>query len=240
MRVQFLRTALQTKAATPFKLTSTRLALALAPAARSKQFFSPSTTSVVNTRNPFARQSHFHTQIRNMASATSFYDFKPLDKKGTPVPLSTYANKVVLIVNTASKCGFTPQFEGLEKIYKSINSTHPDQFVILGFPCNQFGSQDPGSDDQIQEFCQLNYGVSFPIMGKTEVNGDKANPLFEWLKEEKPGLLGMKRVKWNFEKWLVGKDGKVKQRWASTTKPESLEKTILEEIAKGEATKAEL
>ncbi|XMA12648.1 hypothetical protein WAI453_005439 [Rhynchosporium graminicola] len=161
-------------------------------------------------------------------------------RKGTPVPLSTYANKVVLIVNTASKCGFTPQFEGLEKIYKSINSTHPDQFVILGFPCNQFGSQDPGSDDQIQEFCQLNYGVSFPIMGKTEVNGDKANPLFEWLKEEKPGLLGMKRVKWNFEKWLVGKDGKVKQRWASTTKPESLEKTILEEIAKGEATKAEL
>ncbi|KAL2068312.1 hypothetical protein VTL71DRAFT_16410 [Oculimacula yallundae] len=172
-----------------------------------------------------------------MASATSFYDFKPLDKKGTAVPLSTYAGKVVLIVNTASKCGFTPQYEGLEKIYKSINAAHPDSFVILGFPCNQFGSQEPGTDDNIQEFCQLNYGVSFPIMGKTDVNGDKANPLFEWLKKEKPGLLGMKMVKWNFEKWLVGKDGKVKQRWASTTKPESLEKVILEEIAKGGETK---
>ncbi|KAL5319876.1 hypothetical protein ACEPPN_012934 [Leptodophora sp. 'Broadleaf-Isolate-01'] len=175
-----------------------------------------------------------------MSSATSFYDFKPLDKKGTPVPLSTYTGKVVLIVNTASKCGFTPQYEGLEKIYKSINASHPDQFIILGFPCNQFGSQEPGSDDTIQEFCQLNYGVSFPIMGKTDVNGDKANPLFEWLKEEKPGLLGMKRVKWNFEKWLVGKDGKVKNRWASTTKPESLEKFILEEIAKGGEQKAGL
>lgn len=175
-----------------------------------------------------------------MSSATSFYDFKPLDKKGAPVPLSTYAGKVVLIVNTASKCGFTPQYEGLEKIYKSITTAHPDQFVILGFPCNQFGSQEPGSDDSIQEFCQRNYGVSFPIMGKTDVNGDKANPLFEWLKEEKPGLLGMKRVKWNFEKWLVGKDGKVKNRWASTTKPEALEKVILEEIAKGGDVKADL
>lgn len=164
----------------------------------------------------------------------------PPTEKGTPVPLSTYTGKVVLIVNTASKCGFTPQYEGLEKIYKSINASHPDQFIILGFPCNQFGSQEPGSDDTIQEFCQLNYGVSFPIMGKTDVNGDKANPLFEWLKEEKPGLLGMKRVKWNFEKWLVGKDGKVKNRWASTTKPESLEKFILEEIAKGGEQKAGL
>merc|ERR1712093_837165 len=139
-----------------------------------------------------------------------------------------------LLIKKAAPSGFTPQYEGLEKIYKPINATHPDQFIILGFPCNQFGSQEPGSDDTIQEFCQLNYGVSFPIMGKTDVNGDKANPLFEWLKEEKPGLLGMKRVKWNFEKWLVGKDGKVKGRWASTTKPEALEKAILEEITKGE------
>ncbi|KAH7393515.1 thioredoxin-like protein [Cadophora sp. MPI-SDFR-AT-0126] len=219
--------------------TSTRLA----PAARTTFFASTSTlrsrASITPTSNDtqqriLGRQSLFHSQSRNMASATSFYDFKPLDKKGNPVPLSTYANKVVLVVNTASKCGFTPQYEGLEKIYKSINAAHPDSFVILGFPCNQFGGQEPGSDDTIQEFCQLNYGVSFPIMGKTDVNGDKANPLFEWLKEEKPGLLGMKRVKWNFEKWLVGKDGKVKGRWASTTKPESLEKAILEEITKGE------
>lgn len=205
-----------------------------------------------------------------MASATTFYDFKPLDsmfalpsisifpslslfiqhgvtqprtancisahhssratEKGQPVPLETYKGKVILIVNTASKCGFTPQYEGLETLYKKLSTSHPDQFIILGFPCNQFGSQEPGTDDDIQSFCQINYGVSFPIMGKTDVNGDKANPLFEWLKEEKPGLLGMKRVKWNFEKWLVGKDGKVKGRWASTTKPESLEKPILEAL----------
>merc|ERR1712000_688995 len=184
--------------------TSTRLA----PAARTTFLASATTLKSRTSTTPISNNTHriilgkqslFHTQTRNMASATSFYDFKPL-----------------------------------EKIYKSINATHPDQFIILGFPCNQFGSQEPGSDDTIQEFCQLNYGVSFPIMGKTDVNGDKANPLFEWLKEEKPGLLGMKRVKWNFEKWLVGKDGKVKGRWASTTKPEALEKAILEEITKGE------
>ncbi|KAE9374911.1 glutathione peroxidase [Stipitochalara longipes BDJ] len=166
----------------------------------------------------------------NMASATSFYDFKPLDKKGTAVPLDTYKGKVVLVVNTASKCGFTPQYQGLESLYKKIQASNPDQFVILGFPCNQFGGQEPGTDEEIQSFCQVNYGVSFPIMGKTDVNGDKANPLFEWLKNEQPGLLGMKRVKWNFEKWLVGKDGKVKGRWASTTKPEGLEKEVLAAI----------
>ncbi|KAK4467194.1 glutathione peroxidase-like protein [Cladorrhinum samala] len=173
-----------------------------------------------------------HRSFAAMASATTFYDFKPLDKRGSEVPLSDYKGKVVLVVNTASKCGFTPQFEGLEKVYKSITEKHPDQFVILGFPCNQFGGQDPGSDDQIQEFCQLNYGVTFPVLQKIEVNGDNASPLFEWLKKEKPGIMGLKRIKWNFEKFLIGKDGTVKGRWASTTKPESLESTILEEIAK--------
>jgi len=165
-----------------------------------------------------------------MASATTIYDFKPLNKKGEPVPLSEYAGKVVLIVNTASKCGFTGQYEGLENLYKSTSASHPDKFVVLGFPCNQFGGQEPGTDDDIQQFCLVNYGVSFPIFGKTDVNGDQANPLFEFLKNEKPGLLGLKRVKWNFEKWLVGKDGKVINRWASTTKPESLEKDILAAI----------
>jgi len=144
----------------------------------------------------------------------------------------------VLVVNTASKCGFTPQFEGLEKLSKSITAKHPDQFLILGFPCNQFGNQDPGSDDTIQEFCQINYGVSFPIMKKTDVNGDNAEPVFEWMKKEMPGLLGLKRIKWNFEKFLIGKDGQVKGRWASTTKPEALEGPILEEVKKG--AKAEL
>jgi len=118
-----------------------------------------------------------------------------------------------------------------------LREKHGDDFQILGFPCNQFGGQDPGSDEEIQSFCQLNYGVSFPIMGKTEVNGSGANPLFEWLKTEQPGLLGMKRVKWNFEKWLIGRDGKVKGRWASLTKPETLEAPILAELAKGAETK---
>lgn len=140
--------------------------------------------------------------------------------------LADYKGKVVLVVNTASKCGFTPQYAGLEKLYKSIKEKNPEDFVILGFPCNQFGGQEPGTDDDIQNFCQINYGVSFPIMQKIDVNGDKASPLYEWLKAEKPGLMGLKRVKWNFEKFLVGRDGKVKNRWASTAKPETLEKDI--------------
>jgi len=165
-----------------------------------------------------------------MASATSFFDFKPKDKKGSEYPLAPLKNKVILIVNTASKCGFTPQFAGLEKLYKDLQTTHPD-FVILGFPCNQFGGQDPGSNEDIQEFCQINYGVSFPMLGKIDVNGEKAEPLWEWLKSERPGLMGLKRVKWNFEKFLIGKDGKVKGRWASTTKPENLREAIEKELA---------
>ncbi|KAG5956162.1 hypothetical protein E4U58_006726 [Claviceps cyperi] len=167
-----------------------------------------------------------------MASATSFYDFKPLDKRGQEVSLADYKGKVVLIVNTASKCGFTPQFEGLETLYKSIKETYPEDFTILGFPCNQFGGQEPGSSDEIQNFCQINYGVSFPIMQKIDVNGDKASPLYEWLKAEQPGLMGLKRIKWNFEKFLIGRDGTVTGRWASTTKPAALEKPILEELKK--------
>lgn len=114
-----------------------------------------------------------------------------------------------------------------------LKAAHPNDVEFLGFPCNQFGSQDPGSNDTIQEFCQLNYGVSFPVLGKTEVNGDKAEPLYEWMKSEQPGLLGMKRIKWNFEKFLIGRDGKVKGRWASTTKPESLQSAIEKELAAG-------
>ncbi|EPE30180.1 Thioredoxin-like protein [Glarea lozoyensis ATCC 20868] len=184
--------------------------------------------------SPSVQQYQFHTaaKLRNMASATSFYDFKPIDKRGQPVPLADHKGKVVLVVNVASKCGFTPQYEGLEKIYKDIKAKHGDDFTILGFPCNQFGGQEPGSDEEVQSFCQLNYGVTFPIMGKSDVNGDNANPLYEWLKKEQPGLLGMKRIKWNFEKFLIGRDGKVAGRWASTTKPEALEKPILEELAK--------
>jgi len=165
-----------------------------------------------------------------MASATKFHEFKPLDKKGKPYEFSKLKGKVVLVVNTASKCGFTPQFEGLETLYKEVKGAHPNDFEILGFPCNQFGGQDPGSNDEIQSFCQLNYGVSFPVLGKIDVNGAEAAPVFEWLKAEKPGLMGMKRVKWNFEKFLVGRDGQVKGRWASTTKPDALKSAIEEEL----------
>jgi len=173
-----------------------------------------------------------------MASATSFHDFKPLDKKGEPYDLAQLKGKTVLVINTASKCGFTPQFSGLEKLYKEIKEKHPDNFEMLGFPCNQFGGQDPGSDDDIQSFCMVNYGVSFPVLKKTNVNGDKAEPVWEWMKGEQPGLMGMKRIKWNFEKFLIGADGKVKGRWASTTKPETLKDPILKELNAAGPTEA--
>ena len=161
-----------------------------------------------------------------MSSATSFYDFKPKDDKGAPFPLANMKGKVVLVVNTASKCGFTPQLDDLEALYKDVKASHPTDFEILAFPCNQFGGQDPGSNEEIQNFCVLGHKVTYKVLGKTEVNGDKPEPVWEWMKKEKPGLLGMQRVKWNFEKFLIGKDGKVKGRWASTTKPESIKSAI--------------
>ncbi|KAI7524489.1 glutathione peroxidase 1, partial [Hortaea werneckii] len=159
----------------------------------------------------------------------------PNDKKGQPYPLEDLKGKVVLVINTASKCGFTPQFEGLEKLYKELKGQYPNDVEFLGFPCNQFGSQDPGSDDEIQNFCMVNYGVSFPVLGKTDVNGDKVEPVWEWMKKSKPGIMGLQRIKWNFEKFLIAKDGSVADRWASTTKPESLKSSIEEEIKKGKS-----
>ncbi|KAH7132281.1 thioredoxin-like protein [Dendryphion nanum] len=182
------------------------------------------------TQPPFR---HLHTTTANMSSATSFYSFEPKDKKGAKYNLANLKGKTVLVINTASKCGFTPQFEGLEKLYKELKKEYPDQIEFLGFPCNQFGSQDPGSNDEIQEFCLVNYGVSFPVLGKIDVNGDKAEPVFEWLKNEKPGLMGLKRVKWNFEKFLVDPEGKVVNRWASTKKPEALKADIEKVIKAG-------
>jgi len=194
---------------------------------------SQSTPTGISKAGPFlnlwSSSNDFQAQTRTMASAASFYDFKLLDKRGQTFPSADLKGKVVLVVNTASKCGFTPQFTGLESLYKKITASHPD-FTIIGFPCNQFNSQDPGTNDEIQEFCQVNYGVTFPVLGKIDVNGDKAEPLYEWMKKEKPGLMGLKRIKWNFEKFLIGKDGQVLGRWASTTKPESLEGPILEAL----------
>ena len=168
-----------------------------------------------------------------MASATSFYSFTPKDKKGADYPLEQHKGKVILAVNTASKCGFTPQYAGLETLYKSVTQKYgPESFVILGFPSNQFGNQDPGTNDEIQNFCQVNYGVTFPVLGKTYVNGEQAEPVWEWMKAAKPGLLGLKRVKWNFEKMLIDRDGKVIARYGSMTKPEGLQKEIEKEIEK--------
>jgi len=149
-------------------------------------------------------------------------DFSATTLEGQPQDLSDYAGKVVLVVNTASECGFTPQFEGLEKLWQE----HKDQgLVILGFPCNQFGGQEPGEAAEIGAFCQRNYGVTFPMFDKVEVNGDGAHPLFEWLRHEKGGLLGSK-IKWNFTKFLIGRDGQVVSRHAPTVKPESLSSDI--------------
>ena len=154
---------------------------------------------------------------------TTIYDFEALQIDGKSVRLDQFKGKALLIVNTASACGFTPQFAGLEQLHKE----YADQgLVVLGFPCNQFGAQDKGSNDEIAEFCQLNYGVSFPMMAKIDVNGPSAHPLYQWLTKEAPGLLGTTGIKWNFTKFLVGKDGAVVKRYAPTDTPASLGKDI--------------
>ncbi|RCW71790.1 glutathione peroxidase [Pseudorhodoferax soli] len=156
------------------------------------------------------------------------YDFEALDIAGRPIALAQFKGRPLLIVNTASACGFTPQFAGLEQLHKTYGG---QGLVVLGFPCNQFGRQDPGSNDEIGAFCQKNYGVSFQMMGKIDVNGDDAHPLYQWLTREAPGLLGTKAIKWNFTKFLVGKDGEVRKRYAPTDKPESLGEDIAAALA---------
>ena len=149
----------------------------------------------------------------------SVYDFEALSIDGKPAQLSTQRGKVLLIVNTASQCGFTPQFGGLEQLWKDYRDRG---LVVIGFPSNQFGGQDPGGNDQIASFCEMNYGVSFPMMAKIDVNGPEADPLYRWLCAEAPGLLGSKAIKWNFTKFLVDKSGKVVDRFAPQTKPADL------------------
>ncbi len=156
-------------------------------------------------------------------------DFSATTLEGQPQDLSAYDGQVVLVVNTASECGLTPQFEGLEKLWQQYR----DQgLVVLGFPCNQFGGQEPGEAEQIGEFCQRNYGVSFPMFDKVEVNGDGAHPLFQWLRQEKGGLLGS-AIKWNFTKFLVGRDGRVLDRYAPTAAPESLAGDVEKALSEG-------
>jgi glutathione peroxidase len=151
------------------------------------------------------------------------YDFEADAIDGRRVSLAQYRGQPMLIVNTASACGFTPQFGGLEQLHETYG---PRGLAVLGFPCNQFGAQDPGSDNEIAGFCQRNYGVTFPMMSKIAVNGDAAHPLYRWLTAEAPGLLGSKAIKWNFTKFLVGRDGRVIKRYAPQDKPESLAKDI--------------
>ena len=159
---------------------------------------------------------------------TTAFDFEAVQTDGKRVKLGKFRGKVLLVVNTASACGFTPQFAGLEKLHQDYVK---QGLVVLGFPCNQFGAQDPGSNEEIASFCQLNYGVSFPMMAKIDVNGPQADPLYQWLAAEAPGILGSKAIKWNFTKFLVGKDGQVIRRYAPTDTPESLTKDIEQALA---------
>ena len=154
---------------------------------------------------------------------SKFYDFIAKDSKGQIVKMSDYAGQVVLVVNTASKCGFTKQYAGLEKLYQDYKGQN---FVILAFPCNQFADQEPGKEAEIVSFCQLNYGISFPIFQKIEVNGKNAHPLFIYLKKELSGRLGG-RIKWNFTKFLIGRSGQVIKRFASAKTPEEINKYLI-------------
>ena len=158
-----------------------------------------------------------------MSTTASAYDFTAQTLDGQPAPLANYRDQVLLIVNTASKCGFTPQYSGLETLWKKYRDRG---FSVLGFPCNQFGAQEPGDSEEIANFCSLTYDVSFPMMAKIDVNGPKTHPLYAWLKSRKKGLLGSESIKWNFTKFLVGKDGQVIGRFGPTTEPKDLERAI--------------
>jgi glutathione peroxidase len=153
----------------------------------------------------------------------SIYQFQAKTLDGKEVSLSQYQGKALLIVNVASRCGFTPQYEGLEALYKKH---HAEGFEILGFPCNQFGAQEPGNEAEIRQFCDLNFGVTFPLFSKVDVNGANAHPLYKYLTSEKPGILGTEAIKWNFTKFLIGKDGEPIKRYASAVTPAGLEADV--------------
>ena len=154
---------------------------------------------------------------------TTIADFTVTTNRGQPLDLKDKLGSVLLVVNTASKCGFTPQYDGLEKLYE----TYKDRgFEVLGFPCNQFGNQEPGNADEIAEFCKVNFGVTFPLMQKVDVNGSAASPLFDWMKAEAPGVLGTKAIKWNFTKFLIDRQGNVVKRYGPSDAPEGIAKDI--------------
>jgi glutathione peroxidase len=163
--------------------------------------------------------ARFPSLMTKESKMTTVYDFSAKTIDGKTKKLADYKGKVLLIVNTASRCGFTPQYKGLEELHRRFAKRG---FAVLGFPCNQFGEQEPGAESEIAEFCETNYGVTFPMFAKVDVNGENAHPLFRYLTSAKPGLLGSEAIKWNFTKFLVGRDGKVIERYAPTTKPEDI------------------
>ena len=153
----------------------------------------------------------------------SIYDFQVKDSKGELIPLSNYKDQVVIVVNTASKCGYTPQYKDLQALYEEYKN---EGLVVIGFPCNQFMNQEPGSNEEIQSFCELNYGVTFPIFGKVDVNGENADPLFKYLSKNAPGIMGLKSIKWNFTKFIIDKNGEVVERVAPQTNPQDMKATV--------------
>ncbi len=154
---------------------------------------------------------------------TTIADFKVTTNRGEELNLADKKGKVLLVVNTASKCGFTPQYDGLEAVYQKYKD---QSFEVLGFPCNQFGAQEPGNAEEIQEFCKINFGVTFPLMEKVDVNGPEASPLFDWMKGEAKGIMGTTAIKWNFTKFLINREGEVVKRYGSTDKPEAIARDI--------------
>ena len=154
---------------------------------------------------------------------TTIADFTVINNKGEQIDLKQKLGKIILVVNTASKCGFTPQYEGLEELFQQYRE---QGFEVLAFPCNQFGGQEPGNASEIAEFCKVNFGLTFPLMEKVDVNGDDASPLFDWMKAEKPGLMGSKAIKWNFTKFLIDRKGNVVKRYAPIDAPKSIAKDI--------------
>lgn len=158
-----------------------------------------------------------------MANPSNFYDFTVKNSQNQDESLSKFKGQVTLVVNVASKCGFTPQYKGLEELYREYKS---QGLNIIGFPCNQFGAQEPGSNEEIQQFCSLTYDVSFPVMAKVDVNGENTAPVYKWMKAAAPGLLGTEAIKWNFTKFLIGKDGQVLERYAPQKEPKDLSSDI--------------
>ncbi|CAO3565431.1 unnamed protein product [Mortierella alpina] len=196
------------------------------PACLASSFRTPTQRALATSASTLTHQSTSQSSTTASAKSTQpshFFDLKAKDKRLQEVSMADFENKVILVVNVASNCGFTPQYKELEQLYKD----YKDQgFVVIGFPCNQFGGQEPGSEQEIESFCQVNFGVTFPLMAKIDVNGPKEDAVYTFLKSQKAGFLGLTRIKWNFEKFLIDRNGRVVQRYPSTTTPMAIAEDI--------------